>query len=503
MSWSIGRNKERLVIEMLASRQTALSAAAHSSGSQMLFCALFLVVQVIGARSLFADEKPNMIVILIDDLGYSDLGCFGGTLAPTPNLDRLANEGIRFRSFYVNSPICSPSRTALTTGQHPHRLRITSYLDNRKRNKERGVAQWLDPETPTIADRLKKVGYTTGHFGKWHMGGQRDVGDAPLITEYGFDSSLRNFEGLGPRVLPLNDAFNGKPAKKHDLGSAGLGNGSIRWANRSAITGEFVAGAIRFIEQAQSNGKPFYLNLWPDDVHSPFFPPKSLRDSTDQSKRSLYYAVLQAMDQQLGLLLDHVRNDEALRRNTLIVVASDNGHEDGAGMSEPFRGGKTWLYEGGIRSPLIVWGPGLVAKEKTGSINAESVLCALDLNRSLTAIGEASIENGATCDGEDLSALLLGRSATGRQAPIFWRRPPDRPGTVEQDNPDLAVREGKWKLLINYDRTTPQLYDLQADQSETRNVASQHSDVTARLTELVFRWNSDLPIDSGDPAFRP
>ena len=469
----------------------------------MLFCALFLVVQVIGARSLFADEKPNMIVILIDDLGYSDLGCFGGTLAPTPNLDRLANEGIRFRSFYVNSPICSPSRTALTTGQHPHRLRITSYLDNRKRNKERGVAQWLDPETPTIADRLKKVGYTTGHFGKWHMGGQRDVGDAPLITEYGFDSSLTNFEGLGPRVLPLNDAFNGKPAKKHDLGSAGLGNGSIRWANRSAITGEFVAGAIRFIEQAQSNGKPFYLNLWPDDVHSPFFPPKSLRDSTDQSKRSLYYAVLQAMDQQLGLLLDHVRNDEALRRNTLIVVASDNGHEDGAGMSEPFRGGKTWLYEGGIRSPLIVWGPGLVAKEKTGSINAESVLCALDLNRSLTAIGEASIENGATCDGEDLSALLLGRSATGRQAPIFWRRPPDRPGTVEQDNPDLAVREGKWKLLINYDRTTPQLYDLQADQSETRNVASQHSDVTARLTELVFRWNSDLPIDSGDPAFRP
>jgi uncharacterized sulfatase len=209
------------------------------------------------------------------------------------------------------------------------------------------------------------------------------------------------------------------------------------------------------------------------------------------------------MDQQLGYLLDHVRNDDALRRNTLIVVASDNGHEDGAGMSEPFRGGKTWLYEGGIRSPLIVWGPGLVAKEKVETINADAVLCALDLNRSLTSMGGASIETGAACDGEDLSALLLGRSSAGRQAPIFWRRPPDRPGTAEQDNPDLAVRDGKWKLLINYDRTMPQLYDLQTDQSETRNVASEHSDVTARLSEMIFRWNSELPVDAGDPAYRP
>jgi uncharacterized sulfatase len=179
----------------------------------------------------------------------------------------------------------------------------------------------------------------------------------------------------------------------------------------------------------------------------------------------------------LGLLFDYVRNDEALRSNTLIVVASDNGHEDGAGMSEPFQGGKNWLYEGDIRSPLIVWGPGLVAKEKAGKINADSVLCSLDLNRSLSAIGRASIENGATCDGEDLSPLLLGRIATGRKAPFFRRRPPDRA---------LAVREEKRKLLINYDRTTTQLYDLQIDQSAPRNVASEHSDVTARLTELIF-----------------
>ena len=204
----------------------------------------------------------------------------------------------------------------------------------------------------------------------------------------------------------------------------------------------------------------------------------------------------------MGLLFDYVRNDEALRSNTLIVVASDNGHEDGAGMSEPFQGGKNWPYEGDIRSPLIVWGPGLVAKEKAGKINADGVFCSLDLHRSLSAIGVASIENGATYDGEDLSTLLLGSNATVRKAPFFRRRPPDRPGTAEEDNPALAVREEKRKLLINYDRTTTQLYDLQIDQSAPRNVASEHSDVTARLTELIFRWNSELPGDAGDSMFR-
>ena len=155
-----------------------------------------------------------------------------------------------------------------------------------------------------------------------------------------------------------------------------------------------------------------------------------------------------------------------------------------------------------MRLPLIVLGARPRGEGKGWEDQADSVLCSLDLNRSLTAIGGASIENGATCDGEDLSALLLGRIATGRKAPIFWRRPPDRPGTAEQDNPALAVREGKRKLLINYDRTTTQLYDLQIDQSEIRNVASEHSDVTARLTELIFRWNSELPGDAGDSMFR-
>ncbi len=452
------------------------------------------------AQDQIAVEKPNVVMVFIDDMGWSDLSCFGGKTTTTTNIDRLAAEGIRFNQFYVNSPICSPSRVALATGQYPHRWRITSYLAHRQLNDERGMAQWLDPKAPMLSRQLKQAGYATGHFGKWHMGGQRDVGEAPLIPRYGFDRSLTNFEGLGPRVLPLKDAYDGKPPVKHALGSDNLGRGPIRWEDRSVITAAFVKDAVSFIDDAQSAGQPFYINLWPDDVHGPFFPPEVLRRESGGGKRALYYAVLKAMDDQLATLFDRVRNDDQLRNNTLILIASDNGHEEGAGQSDPLRGAKTWLYEGGIRSPLIVWGPGLSPAGAGGLTNDASILCALDLNRSLYTITGADLPKGVTLDGEDLSPTLLGRSADGRQAPIFWRRPPDRPGTPEEDNPDLAVRDGKWKFLINYDGSDPQLYDLNLDQSESNNVSERFPQISARLRKATFDWNAPMPQDAGAMA---
>lgn len=446
--------------------------------------------------------RPNVITIFIDDMGWSDLSCFGGKQTTTEHIDRLASEGIRFTQFYVNSPICSPSRVALSTGQYPHRHRITSYLDHRKRNDERGVAQWLDPRAPMIAREFQRAGYATGHFGKWHMGGQRDVGDAPLITEYGFDRSLTNFEGLGSRVLPLTNADDGQPPGKHDLGSSSLGKGPIRWEDRSRITTAFVDEAITFIDHAQAADKPFFVNLWPDDVHSPFFPPADLRAGTDGSKRQLYAAVLDSMDQQLGRLFDRIRNDTVLRGNTLILVMSDNGNEEGAGSCEPLRGGKTWLYEGGIRSPLIVWGPGLLNQGMTGTANDNAVLCALDVNRSLYAIaGVALPESEQPLDGEDVSSVLLGKSSVGRQSPIFWRRPPDRPGRASEDNPDLAVRRGQWKYLVNYDGSLPQLYDLAGDPVESQNLVKEKPEIAQQLHAALISWNSQLPRDAGDPEW--
>ncbi|RYD85224.1 MAG: N-acetylgalactosamine-6-sulfatase, partial [Verrucomicrobiaceae bacterium] len=362
---------------------------------------LFLSVCLLLAPAAEAATKPNIVMVLIDDMGWGDFSCFGNTQAKTPHHDRLAAEGIRFSQFYVNSPICSPSRTALTTGQYPQRWRITSFLNNRASNDKRGVAQWLDPKASTLARMLKENGYATGHFGKWHMGGQRDVGEAPLITEYGFDESLTNFEGLGPRLLPLGNAYDGKPPRRHALGSDNLGRGPVIWQDRAQITAGFAGAAISFIKKAAAEDRPFYVNVWPDDVHSPFFPPEAKRG--DGSKRALYHGVLETMDAQLGVLFDEIRNDPKLRENTIILVCSDNGPEPGAGSAGPFRAAKGILYEGGIRSPLIAWAPGLIPADKAGFHNESSVFSAIDLVPSLLAMAGVAPSEGVTFDGENVA----------------------------------------------------------------------------------------------------
>ena len=428
---------------------------------------------------------PNIVFVLIDDMGYADLSCYGNKAAKTENIDRLAREGVRFTQFYASAPICSPSRTGLLTGQYPQRWRISSFLETRAANTKRGMAQWLDVKAPSVARELQKAGYATGHFGKWHLGGQRDVGDAPLITEYGFDASLTQFEGLGDRILPLLDAYDGTPAKKYALGSDLLGRGNITWMERAKITSAFARRAQEFMKEAQAKGKPFFVNIWPDDVHSPFFPPKAMRG--DSSKKTLYNAVVQGMDEQLGPLLTYLRTVP----NTIVIVASDNGPEPGAGSAGPFRGHKGNLYEGGFREPLIVWGPGLV---KPGVLNEKTAITSVDFFPSLLKLASVALPKEFTADGEDLSAALLGKQQLLRRRPIFWKRPPDRPGPSETDRwPDLAMREGDWKLLCMTDGSVAQLYDLKSDPGEAKNLASEQPERVQQLTAKLLGWNKTLP----------
>ncbi len=442
------------------------------------------------ARATAEESRPNIILVFIDDMGWADLSCFGNAEGMTPRIDRMAAEGIAFEHFYVNSPICSPSRVAISTGQYPQRWRITSFLNNRRSNEKRGMASWLDPRAPMLARDLKDAGYATGHFGKWHMGGQRDVADAPAIAEYGFDESLTNFEGMGAKLLPLTMKPGWEEPGRIWEDAERLGE-PVTWMQRSEITGGFVDAAVKFIEKAVKNGRPFYVNVWPDDVHSPFYPPV---DRWGETKRERYLAVLEAMDRQLGRLFDFVRDHEELSRNTLILICSDNGHERGAGRAGVFKGSKATLFEGGVRSPLIVWGPGLLADGAVGLRNATSVLAAIDLVPSLLELAGVEPRAEVTYDGEARLATLLGASIDSRQAPLCFSRPPDHASHSDLGElPDLAVRRGRWKLLCDYQGDEPRLYDLIDDPGESRDLAGSRPELVRELVKTVTRWWQSMP----------
>lgn len=464
---------------------------------RVAFPSLLSLLMSVSCSVANADTPPNVILVFIDDMGWADFSCFGNVDAETPAIDRLAREGIAFEQFYVNSPICSPSRVAISTGQYPQRWRITSYLAHRQLNKTRGLAQWLDPKAPMLARSLKEAGYATGHFGKWHMGGQRDVDEAPAITEYGFDVSLTNFEGMGAKLLPLTKTGDGTVGKI--WGDAVRLGEPVTWMQRSEITSGFIDAAIPFMQKAQAANQPFYINVWPDDVHSPFWPPFEEYDvAKSKGKRGLYLAVLEAMDRQFSKLFNYIRDSPKLRDNTLVLVCSDNGCELGAGQAGPLKGYKTHLFEGGIRSPLVVWGPGLMAKDAVGTRNKTSVFSAIDLTPSLLTLAKAKAPDGTHYDGEDVLDTLLGKSTAGRQAEIYFRRPPDRKNYYGFSQlPDLAMRQGAWKLLCDYDGSRPQLYDLESDPGENNNLAADNPDVVSSLTKKLLAWDQSMPQDNG------
>ncbi len=274
------------------------------------------------------------------------------------------------------------------------------------------------------------------------------------------------------------------------VASEKLGRGKISWMPRAHVTSAFVSGALDFIKKAENDDQPFYLNLWPDDVHSPFDPPQELRG--DGSKRELYRGVVSNMDTELGPLFDAIRNSPKLRDNTLVIFASDNGPERGAGLAGPLRGYKGELYEGGIREPFIVWGPGIIPADKKGTVNDTAVVSGVDFLPSLLNL--AGVKQIPQSDGSDLSATFTGHSTQGRTKPLFWKRPPDRPGTPDEPLPDFAMRDGDWKFLMQQDGSQPQLYNLAKDVGETKNLAAQEPQVVQRLTKAILDWNQTLPV---------
>lgn len=451
------------------------------------------------------NSSPNIVIIFVDDMGYADPSCYGNPLIKTPHIDALADNGLRFTNFYVNSPISSPSRVALNTGKYPMRYRIHSYIASSAENRDRHMADFLDPSAPFFARTLKQNGYTTGHFGKWHMGGGRDLGDVPYPTEYGYDKSFGSFENIGDRLLFPNDKLCEQSAK--------LGKGNIVWTEKYRSTEIYIDSALAFIDRCC--GVPFFVSLCPNDVHDPHLPNPSLlgmyKSCSENPWEQKFLAVLGELDNQIGRFISELRKRD-LMENTIIIFTGDNGPTDWPyyyekrsypddydgefyppGFTGKFYGRKWSLYEGGIREPFIICWPGHIPASATDST---TVISAIDLFPSLCSM--VGIEYPDDLDGTDKSKALLG-NPMDVEIPLMWEYASNPGGSILPGNkqfvsPNLAIRQGEWKLLINADSTGAELYNLEMDPGEKNNVVYKNESVASELSRKVISWRKSIPV---------
>lgn len=422
--------------------------------------------------------KPNIIVILTDDMGYGDISCFNGAYK-TPNIDQIAAKGRKFINYYSASPICSPSRAGLLTGTAPAKWNITSFLQKKADNKLCEQADFLRADAPSVAKILHDNGYATGHFGKWHMGGGRDVGNAPSIRQYGFDEYSSTWESPDPD--PLLTATDWIWSDKDSI---------KRW-NRTAY---FVDKTLMFLKKHK--GQPCYINLWPDDVHTPWIggDDKVGKYPGGPEEEKSFVTVLNEYDRQMGRLMSELKKS-GMDDNTIIIFTSDNGplpnfrNDRSAGM----RGSKLSLYEGGIKMPFIARWPGHIP---AGTQDTVSVLCATDLLPTICSMAGVDLPENYHPDGEDKITVLLGKPAT-RKKEIYWEYGRNEtsfkyPGGKNR-SPSLAIRDGNWKLLMNKDESKIELYDMLRDKNETTNKATENKAVVEKLSSKLLNWWNALP----------
>ncbi|MBE3096358.1 MAG: sulfatase, partial [Planctomycetes bacterium] len=430
-----------------------------------------------GAAS--AGRKPNFIIILTDDQGYADVGCFGAEGFQTPHLDRMASEGIRFSDFYVGSSVCSPSRAALMTGCYPQRVGLPIVLEA---DSETG----LSAEEETIPEILKAQGYATGMFGKWHLG------DRPpfLPTRHGFD------EYFG---LPYsNDMWPFHPTKKNFFPDLPLIEGEKVVAtnpNPGQLTTWYTERSVRFIEKHRD--QPFFLYLAHNMPHVPLGVSDKFKG---KSECGLYGDVCMEIDWSVGEVLAALKR-LGLDEHTLVVFISDNGpwlsYGNHAGSAKPLRDGKTTTFDGGQRVPCIMRWPGRMPAGRV----CRDIATAMDLLPTIAHLAGAKLP-AKRIDGKDIWPLMSGRpGAKSPHAAFFYYNA----WQLE------AVRSGKWKLVLPHQYyavaepgkdgmpgkhvwagTTLALYDLDSDIGEQADVSGDHPDVVDRLLALVAEAREDL-----------
>ena len=428
-----------------------------------------------------AELPPNIIVVLTDDMGYGDIGIYGGKFIPTPNIDRMAEEGSRFNQYYSASPISSPSRCGLLTGMYPGKWHITTYLQGKAGNKAAEMADYLDPSAPTLPKVMKNAGYKTGHFGKWHLGGGRDVRNAPPFVAYGYDEYCSTYESPQPDSLLTATDWIWSPQD------------SVKRWNRTAY---FVDKTLAFLERHR--GEACFVNLWPDDMHTPWvgnFEQQQVFPDGQESEKN-FRVVLAEYDRQIGRLLREIKNMN-LENNTIVIFTSDNGPAPSFKGSRAgnMRGCKASLFEGGIHMPFIIWDT--KGEIPSGKTDDTTVVSALDLYKSLSSLAGIKLPADCKSDGMDMSAALKGVPQERRE-PLFWeyRRNESKafPRPADKDvSPAIAVRYGKWKLLVDKDSTNVLLYDLEDNLRENVDLSKKHPQVASRLSKLALEWWNSLP----------
>jgi arylsulfatase A-like enzyme len=432
-----------------------------------------------GSGSVRAERPPNVVIVLTDDLGYGDLGCYGARGLETPNLDRMAREGIRFTDFYVAQPVCSASRAALLTGCYPNRVGILGALGPADRHG-------LGARERTIADLLRARGYATAAYGKWHLGHRPPF----LPTRHGFDDyfGLPYSNDMGPEnpsgrfpALPLLE------------GEAVVATNP----DQDKLTAWYTERAVKFIEK--NRDRPFFLYVAHAMPHVPLHVSDRFRG---KSRRGLYGDVIRELDWSVGQILD-VLERAGLDRRTLVIFTSDNGpwlsYGDHAGSAGPLREGKGTTWEGGVREPCLMRWPGQIP---AGAVCREPAMT-IDILPTVARLAGARLPD-LPIDGRDIWPLASAQP--GARSPheayyFFW------------DRHLQAVRSGRWKLHLPHAyrtlggrpggsggkpapytqaQTPLALFDLAEDPGETNDVAGRHPDVVQRLKALAERAREDL-----------
>ena len=444
-------------------------------------------------QTSFAAVQPNIVLFLIDDLGWKDVGCYGSDYYKTPNIDRLAARGVRFTNGYAACAVCSPTRAAILTGKYPARLMLTEWLPSGRWNPKAKLRSGrflraLPLEEITLAEALRKGGYRTLHVGKWHLGGP----PFSLPPQHGFDVNVGGSEHGAPGhyFYPYTGSWK-IPTTNERVQKITLPNGK----EGEYLTDRLTSEALALIEQ--DHEKPFFLHFSHYAVHTPFQAKENITkkyEKIPEAKRQgkpVYAAMVQSVDESVGRVMNALKKLNKLK-DTLVIFTSDNGGFAKATNHAPLRGNKGCYYEGGIRVPFIIHWP---AVAKAGHVSNVPVI-SMDLYPTCLTAAGLHPHPAQHRDGLNLIPLAKGSGTLKRDA-LHWHYPHynSHPSSV----PSSVLRKGDWKLIETFDPEGVELYHLGRDLSETTNLAASEPAKLAELRQELADWRKKVGAERMEP----